>query len=404
MSAATARPELSQRLGTTQMPRLASRLLGLNLPGLRRELRLQAEHNPLLELLEPEVDEDERRMLAAPGPSLGEHLALQLETTPLAAQVRADALHCLVLLDDRGFLPAAAELATACGWPAKRARAARDAIRQLQPAGVGARDLADCLLLQLAAQPASDLKHAAERIIREHFDLLARNRYDLLPQSCPRAAVELIKQLQPNVASAYAQAAAYATPDLHAVNDRGYWRAQLRDPPQAQLREDYRRAVRTSGDARWRRLARSATALLDGLRFRQRALQAIAQAMVDRQRDYFNHGPVQLRPLRLRDLAAATGLASSTVSTVIKGKSIAGPYGTVPLRFLLQRQAAGGSAGALQADIQALVKAEDPRAPLSDAALAARLGSEHGAPSRRTVAKHRQRAGLLPARLRRDRN
>ncbi|MBF2735506.1 MAG: hypothetical protein ISN26_05450 [Betaproteobacteria bacterium AqS2] len=101
------RPELAQRLGGTQMPRLASRLLGLGRQELLRELRQRAEANPLLELAEPDSGAEQGGWApAAPGPSLGEHLAGQLETTPLPPRLRADALRCLVLLDDRGFLPA----------------------------------------------------------------------------------------------------------------------------------------------------------------------------------------------------------------------------------------------------------------------------------------------------------
>ncbi|MBF2735852.1 MAG: hypothetical protein ISN26_07275, partial [Betaproteobacteria bacterium AqS2] len=285
-----------------------------------------------------------------------------------------------------------------------RARAARAAIRGLHPAGVGARDLADCLLLQLAALPATPLTKAAAKAVRDHFGLLARNRFDLLPKSCPPEVAGVIRQLKPNVANDYAAAAAYAAPDLVAAAERGYWRARLRAAPEVSLNEDYRAAARAAGDRRWLRLAREAGALVSGLRFRQQTLLAVAQALVDGQRGYFSEGPAALRPLRLRDLAPATGLALSTLSTVIKDKSIAGPWGTIPLRALLQRATGGGgAAGALQESIRALARAEDPAAPLSDAALAERLHAAGVKVSRRTAAKHRERAGLLPARLRRAR-
>ena len=151
---------------------------------------------------------------------------------------------------------------------------------------------------------------------------------------------------------------------------------------------------------------REARSLSSAVRFRNATLLRVAQAMVDRQRAFFERGRSALAPARLRDIAADTGLATSTVAAAIAHKGIATPHGTLALKYLLQRRVTGDgrlSAAALQEAIRSLVATEDPERPYTDEQIMTALKHKCGALARRTVAKHRRLAGALPSSLRRRR-
>lgn len=396
-----------QRQALAQMPRIASRLLGLNQQDLRLELSNLAQHNPFLELAGESERAAPASYLATQQPTLKQFLHSQLEVMPLAAQLRDDCESCLDSLDGRGFLPKAAALAKAQQIPEPRAAKALAVIRSLNPVGVGAHDLAECLLLQLAALPERPGKAKAQKLIENNFALLARGRIDKLPSDGLLMALEALRSLQPTFANDFASPAAYLVPDLAAVNDSGVWRVQPFDHEAlATLHHDIAKAPPGKDGARWRALARQARAVLSALEFRSSTLLRVAQALIDRQRRFFTAGRRALRPVGLRDLALDTGLSISTISTTLRHKSLSYPGGVITLKYFLQRKTAGGhtAAAALQEAIRRIVEAEDPDHPLSDEAIMTRLQAEHGKAHRRTIAKHRKLARIPPAHLRRARS
>lgn len=389
------------RLGTAQVPRLTSRILVLGAMDLAAELRTQAAQNPALEYSEPGLPP-----VHDPLPSLKDHLAAQLETTPMDPKTRKDALRCLGEMDHKGYLAGPGDLAAATGLSNPRARKARDAIRSLSPVGVGAADLRDRLLMQLDDMEQGADVRRARMLVERHFSALSRGRRDLLPKTGLERVLAVIDKLRPSLANEFAQAAEALTPELEAYQVRGYWKVRAL-PGQGEVRLAGLSGAR-SASAPWKRKVREARALVGALEFRDRTLLVVAQALVDRQRDYFMRGRGHLRAVRLRDLAADTGLSVSTVAATLSNKSITSPAGTVALKYLLQRKAAGGarslSAAQLQEAIRELISTEDPAEPLTDEQIMLELNNSRGvAVGRRTVAKHRDRAGLLASNLRRKR-
>lgn len=394
------KPQLEQRQQTTlrQMPKLATQLLLLNDAQLRSELVQHCNDNPVLELVEQSLPQ-----VASSGPTLMQHLYEQLDKEPLSARQRADAKICASLVDQHGYLPQPADLAQTTGLAPARLRQAIAVLRNLEPVGVGAHDLAQAMLLQLEVCSASTAaKRAARLIITKHFDKLVRRRYDLLPQKNLAAALATFDLLQPRFADAFAPAAAAIVPELKVWRDAGVWRVRLcqQDLP---VRLDKTFAKATTVSPRLRQKIHAARALLATLQFRHTTLLTVAQAAVDRQRNYFEHGPRGLKPLRLADIAGATGLSLSTVSATITHKYLAAPQGVIALKYLFQRATGDpqfSSAATLREAIKQLVAAEDPAAPLSDQKIM-QLLSHHGShPARRTVTKHRQAAGIPAAKLR----
>lgn len=383
------------------MPRLTSRLLQLGRQELHHELALLAEQNPLLELIERELPR-----LATPIPTLAEHLHEQLGKTPMTERLRADATRCVASINGRGYLPATAALALATGLSPTRASAATKAIRRLDPIGVGAHDLADCMALQLAAiGTVTPTVQAARRLVRDHFPALARRRHDLLPALHRQEALAVLTTLQPRFADSFTQAATSVTPDLEAHRNAGVWQVRHRDSG-LPVRIDATLAKQAQADPAWCKMFRQANSLLGTLAFRQATLLTVAQALVDRQRGFFERGPAALVPIRLRDIAATTGFAISTVAATVQGKYLATPKRVLALKYLFQRDTGGRrrqAAASLQEAIKQLIANEDPTAPLSDQQIMLTLRLSGPAPSRRTVTKHRLAANLPAAHLRRCR-
>ena len=385
--------EASLQQRAAQLPRLTARLLKLNRVQLAMELARTAERNPLLEV-------DQAALPAIAGDrttSLRSHLLDQI--AGIADEtLRLDARAVAGEADADGRIPDAAALRRLLGLSAGRISAAVRKVQALDPAGVGACDLRECLLLQLAALPARDDVAAAETIVRDHFAQLGRRRYDLLPQPRLQPALRLIASLNPRPGAGFAAAAAPAAPEIRVYKQGGMWRVEPIDGEVAVS------AVSAAGGSRqFRQLARQARTLVEGLEFRRRTLLAVATAAVARQRMYCERGAAFLLPLGLKQVAEDTGLAVSTVSTTVAGKLLQGPHGVIALKYLFQRPTRGRigfSAAALQMAIRQAVAGEDPVRPLSDAAIASRLAADGGAPARRTVAKHRAAAGIAAASLR----
>jgi len=288
-------------------------------------------------------------------------------------------------------------------------------IQQFDPVGVGARDLGECLRLQLQALPADTPGRATALAIADGpLPQLPRLG---IPGLCatlgctPEAAdtaVQLLRTLEPRPGARYGAlpAGSYVTPDCVVWRQQGQWRVALAGGalPRVALQQDYQRLLaRASGsDADYLRgHLQEARWLLKGLAARADTLLRVVRRLVDEQAAFLDFGPQALRPLTLRDVAAALGLHESTVSRAIARKYVRTPRGTLALRdfFASGIDTDGGgstSSTAIQDRIRQLVAAEDPRKPLSDARLAATLKAEGVPVARRTVAKYRE-ALRIPA-------
>jgi RNA polymerase sigma-54 factor len=291
-------------------------------------------------------------------------------------------------------------------------------IQGLEPAGVGARTLQECLALQL--HDAGLAGTLAERLVREAFDEVLAHRWVELGRRFGVAPAEVqtaadgLARLNPKPGLAYAaRAAEYVIPDLIVEKVEGRYIVFVNDThlPRLRLSRSYQDVVRDrrrlDGESKEFITTRLSAAqwLIQAIEQRRQTMLKVMHFIVDRQRDYFDKGIQALRPLTLREVAEAVGIHESTVSRVTNEKFAQTPRGVLPLRFFFSSalKSADGedlSARGIKATIEQLIAAEDPHRPLSDQALAEQLERDGVQIARRTVAKYREQLGVLPARLR----
>jgi RNA polymerase sigma-54 factor len=371
-----------------------------------------------------EADGD-RTFSAADTPTLRDHLYGQLSVTNLDERERVLVGMLIDALDDDGYLTMSLEEAAALMPP----EAAVDpdelsiALKHLQhfdPTGVGARSPGECLALQLRALGASGAEpDAATRVALEiaerHLELLASRDYTRLKSATGasdetlRAAQRMIQRLNPRPGAAFARVETrYVIPDVIVRKQRNAWRASLNPEAMPRLRINRLYAglgPRARGtlsakiqEARW---------LIKNVQQRFDTILRVSQAIVDRQRHFFDHGEVAMRPLVLREIADALGLHESTISRVTTQKYMATPRGTFELKYFFGSRVAtdtGGAASstAIRALIKQLVAAEDAHAPLSDARISQILGQQGIVVARRTVAKYRELLQIPPVNQRKS--
>jgi len=292
-------------------------------------------------------------------------------------------------------------------------------LQSLEPAGVGARSLAECLMLQLRAAPQTPAHALAADICRDHLDLLARREFKKLSAATGadeaqlRAARELIVRCDPKPGRAFGQNdASVVVPDVIVQRAGRTWKVQLNPDvmPKLRINDLYAQAIRgqrngtAAGlnarlqEARW---------FVKNIQQRFDTIVRVSQAIVGRQKGFFTHGAIAMKPLVLREIADELGLHESTISRVTTAKYMATPFGTFELKYFFGSSLstdAGGNASstAVRALLRQLVAAEDPKAPLSDGQLAQMLSEQGIQVARRTVAKYREALKIAPANLRRS--
>ncbi|HMX23054.1 MAG TPA: RNA polymerase factor sigma-54, partial [Accumulibacter sp.] len=293
------------------------------------------------------------------------------------------------------------------------------ALRHLQhfdPTGVGARNAQECLSLQLQALPTHPTRTLALEIVRHHLDLLANRDFVKLKKltGCDddqlRAAQQLIRSLNPRPGAQYsATETRYVTPDVTVRKIRDVWTASINADafPRLRVNSLYAQILgRQSGsglsgqlqEARW---------LIRNVQQRFDTILRVAQSIVDRQRQFLDHGEVAMRPLILREIADALGLHESTISRVTTQKYMATPRGIFELKYFFGSHVstdAGGacSATAIRALIKQLISAEEPKKPLSDSQISEVLGQQGIVVARRTIAKYREALNIPPVSLRKS--
>jgi RNA polymerase sigma-54 factor len=367
-------------------------------------------------------EEGDRTQATAEAPTLRDHLNAQLTLTNLGTRDRALVALLIDALDEDGYLTQPLEEIAALVPIASEAGAdsaleelgiALRHLQNMEPAGVGARSPAECLALQLRATGLTDdTQRLAHTVAERHLELLAARDYARLraltgaSDEQLRAAQQLIRGLNPRPGAAFARLETrYVVPDVIVRKVRGVWRAGLNPEAVPRLRINRLYAELAAGqrgsgnplssqvqEARW---------LIKNVQQRFDTILRVAQAIVDRQRNFLEHGEVAMRPLVLREIADTLGVHESTVSRVTTQKYMATPRGTFELKYFFGSHVAtntGGAASstAIRALIKQLVAAENPHAPLSDARIAQILGEQGIVVARRTVAKYRESLQIAP--------
>jgi RNA polymerase sigma-54 factor len=371
---------------------------------------------------EDEEDND-RSQSAADTPTLREHLYTQLSLTNLGSRDRAFVQILIDALDDDGYLTQpleeiAALLPAEAEADPEELSIALHHLQNFEPAGVGARSPGECLSLQLHALPEDPARQLALEIAQKHLELLASRDYTRLKSATGandealRAAQRLILGLNPRPGAAFARVEArYVIPDVVVRKTRNGWRASLNPDAMPKLRINrlYAELVagaRGAGNALSSQL-QEARWLIKNVQQRFETILRVSQAIIDRQRHFFEHGEVAMRPLVLREIAETLGLHESTISRVTTQKYMATPRGTYELKYFFGSHVAtdaGGSASstAIRALIKQLVAAEDAHAPLSDSRISQVLAEQGIVVARRTVAKYRESMQIPPVNQRKS--
>ncbi len=353
--------------------------------------------------------------------SLQDHLLWQLNLTPFSDLDRAIAQAIIDAIDDNGYLRAGIDEILECmgedsGVEADEVEAVLRRIQHFDPPGVAARDLAECLLIQLRLRGGKDSAslHAIQ-IVRDHLALLGARDFRTLMRKMRigedqlRAAVSLIQSLNPRPGSAMARdESSYVTPDILVSKKRGRWTVELNSDvsPRLRINTSYasliQRARNSSDNTFLRNHLQEAKWFIKSLQSRNETLLRVATAIVEQQIGFFEHGEEAMKPMVLADIAELLGLHESTISRVTTNKYMHTPRGIFELKYFFSSHlgtAGGGEASstAIRALIKKLVAQEETSKPLSDSQIAQILGEQGINVARRTVAKYREAMSIPPS-------
>lgn len=352
--------------------------------------------------------------------TLQQNLIAQLNQTVLSADDRKTAELIIGNIDDDGFLQSTTEeMALNSGIPQDEFERVLGLIQTFYPAGVGARDLRECLLIQLRRQGKE--QSLEYRIVSEHMDDLGRHRFLEIARRMTisvedvQKAADNIARLNPRPGQVFAAAPQnYVLPDVIVEKVDGEYQIAFNNEQIPHLRiSNLYKDIIASGDAQSsdtkdyiRDKIRSGKFLIRSIHQRQQTIMNIAQQIVSRQRDFLEHGPSHLKPMTMAEVAEAVGVHETTVSRAVSGKYMATPQGVFEMKYFFTggyQTATGESLSniSVKQAILDLVKHESGSAPLSDHEIVEIL-SERGIPiARRTVAKYRSELNILPSHMRR---
>ncbi len=354
----------------------------------------------------------------APPPSLKTMLINELECSNCPEELHAAALEIISALDEDGFIAVPlADIAMANDLDMETVMQALHYIQMIAPAGVAARDVAESLKLQLSR--AGKLTPAFEKLLTEGREDLEKNRLPALCDKLQLAPDELagmlrtLRSLNPAPGRDSYSSAAVVVPDLEILPDgNGGYRVAVRRERQARvmispLYEKLLQDGNLSADDRGylqEKISR-AKELVQALNMRDSTLKRLGEMLVDTQREFFEHGIKELRPLTMKQAAGILELSESTISRAVSEKTAETPQGSYPLRFFFPGgfNSDAGEAVAVQAvkeKIRNAIGKEDPHAPLSDETLSAMLKAEGLNVARRTVAKYRESMKIPASSLR----
>ena len=352
--------------------------------------------------------------------TLAESLLEQLHFLQLSPDHMRIAEFLVGSLDDRGYLSTPlAEVAPAIDRSLAECEAVLKVIQALEPVGVGARDLRECLLIQLDARAQRDT--LPWRIIHDQFDNLVNRRFPEIARQLKcsveevQAAADVVATLNPKPGlEVSAEDPKYGVPDLlvERVNEEYIVLLNDRNVPRLRISSAYESVLknRKSGDKPSRNYIQgrlnSARWLIQTIEQRRRTMIKVMNCIIREQREFFDKGIGSLRPLTLQQVARQIDMHESTVSRVCSGKYVQTPRGVFELKFFFSsglETEAGEDVSARTAKdiIKTLIEEENKKEPLSDQSIAELLHQKGLRIARRTVAKYREQIGVLPARFRR---
>lgn len=367
----------------------------------------------------PEAEEKRQYFLdsiTAP-PTLHAHLEEQLNESGLGEAAKKAGEYLIGNVDENGWLAAdVAEIVREAGVPAAAVEEALAVVQEFDPPGVAARDLKECLLIQLRRAGLGP-ESPAVRLVEGHLESLGETgTKDLakaagLTEAETAEALKRISSLDPKPGTTFsAPPAVYVTPEveIRRTAEGGWVVETLRDAmPRLRISAEYESMLEdpeTAAEAR-KYLAekvRSGRFVLDSLHQRRETIRKIAEAVAEAQGAFFEHGISRLKPMTMGSLAERLGVHETTVGRAVAGKYVRTPQGVFELRFFFTAGLATADGGSISTEAakEAVAKAiarEDLRKPLSDQAIADQLNAQGVPLARRTVAKYREQLGIPPA-------
>ncbi len=373
----------------------------------------------------PDDEDDGYSEVAAEKPSLREHLLWELNMSQMDGRDKKIIGLLIDALDENAYLSQPLEeiaelLPPELDITLDDLETALVQLQHLDAPGIGARSLSECLALQLQAMP-EDMpgRELALAIVTHHLDVLAARDFNKLKKAlhCDDAALrcaqDLIVHLQPKPGSAFEHRAAdYVVPDVLVERHGGIWRARLNPEamPRLRINQVYANILQQRGERSAQEMAgqlQEARWFIKNLQQRFETILRVAQAIVERQRHFFEHGDIAMRPLVLREIAEQLDLHESTISRVTTQKFMLTPRGIYEFKYFfgsgLATEAGGAcSSTAIRALIKQLVSEEDARHPLTDSRMSEILAQQGILVARRTVAKYREGMNILPVNLRKS--
>ena len=348
------------------------------------------------------------------GESLRDYLYWQMRLTPFNERELAIATAIIDAISESGYLSLSLEelcqgVQNEFPVTLAEAEAVLKLIQHFDPQGVAARNPAECLLLQLEMLP-EDTPWLAEarRLVELHLDMLADRDFNGLmrrlkvSREALQGIISLIQSLNPHPgARLSSDAPQYVTPDVLVYRQRLAWRVELNpeNTPKLRINARYaalaRRSAQSSDADCLKNHLQEARWFLKSLQNRNETLLKVATCIVERQRDFLEHGDEYMKPLILRDIAETLGMHESTISRVTTQKYMHTPRGIYELKYFFSSHVGASDGGecsstAVRAMIRKLIQAENPSKPLSDDKIAKLLGTEGIQVARRTVAKYRE--------------
>lgn len=340
---------------------------------------------------------------------LPDHLRQQLSLVVMPEEIREAADSVIGNLDDNGYLVATLdEIATYGEHPLEDVEKALEEVQSLDPAGVGARDVRECLMLQMESRGGKG--GVAWQILDEHMKLLELKQYRELARLLGRPpehidlAIEVIKGLDPKPGLRYCGPGARAVePDVYITKEGDDYLIELNDDdlPPLRLNREYLKMLdrdkQPDKDVRnyIKERFTSASMLIKNIEQRKQTILRVCQSVVDRQREFLDFGIEQLRPMMIKEIAEEIGVHASTVSRAVAAKYVHTPQGVFELRFFFSEAVQGPSGSTtpllvLKQKVKKMIEEEDPKKPLTDEHLTELLQQEGFQVTRRTVAKYRE--------------
>ena len=456
--------QFGQHLALTPQLQRSIQLLQISSAELEEEVAKAAEENPMLDYSPPDQSKDDgepnekmemiqanwassapsrdddedwdtRHEQQAQVKSLLNYLEEQIQSLRIDPPVKGLVVYLAGCLDERGYLPESLEdLATEIHSELKVTKAsaltqlktALTELQKLDPAGIGAHSLAECLCLQIQRQMQFDTEHSdklqlALNLAQNHLSKIAQKDWSKLRQIFKQSeanimeAVAHIRTLQHNPGEHFdTNVEQWISPDVFIkLNAKGKWVVHSNQAikPRLTLNQEYSRILKENNakknnlalhqkmlEARW---------LIKNIEQREETILKVADAIVERQQNFFHQGNIAMKPLVLREIAAAIGMHESTISRVTNNKYLACPAGIFEFKYFFSAQLSSEkgqavSATAVQSLIKQIILDEAPKKPISDNQITNLLASQGFVVARRTVAKYRELLRIPPAHLRKN--